>query len=360
MADLMTASCTYEALKKKYDGFCAPLIRIKMNGVDLVSTMNLSILDFKAKLSLEAASMVVFRLADIYDEESHSFASKVKSKFTLGSVVEVELGYLSSAQMIFKGFVAMLGAEYGEIPVLVVTLMDARRLMMLSGSRQLMYDVKNYSDAVNQILKNYSGLCSASVDATSDNLVKPVSQQNNDYFFITHDIIQAGKADREFFVLADKVYFRTPRKEKTPIMTMTLGRELYTLQMEEAYMDLQIEVSGYDPEKQSALTGKEKVETADTQKKLLSQTPVHTISDPDADTQEKVNQRAKALAAAKGWSLCSARGVAVGLPELVPGRYVKVKDLEADLGDHKYYIIEVNHEINGENFKTTFETGGWL
>ncbi len=360
MADLMAETYTYEDLRRKYDDFCVPLIRIKMNGTELVSTMKLSILDLKATLSLEAASTVVFRLGDIYDMESHSFDSDVKNKFTPGSIVEVELGYQSSAQKIFKGFVAMIGAEYGKIPAMVVTLMDVRRLMMLSGSRQLLYDVKNYSDAVRKIMGSYSKLCSLKMDATSDELKKPVSQMQNDYLFITKDLIQSGKVDREFFVLGEEAYFRTPRKVAKPVMTMVYGRELYSLRLQEEFLDLKIEVSGYNPVEQEMLMGEKKIEKPAGQKKLLSETPVYTVSAPDADSQAKVKARAEALAAGKKWSTCSAWGDTVGLPELVPGRYVEVKNLEKDLGNHKYYIKEVIHEINSEHFGTSFEAGGWM
>lgn len=357
--DLMSGTYTYDALKEKYGDFCAPLIKIKDSGVDLVSTMNLSIMDFKVTLSLEAASMVVFRLGDVYDEQSHSFDSKVKNKFKLGSILEVEVGYFSSTLKIFKGFVAMLRAEFGKTTALVVTLMDARRLMMLSGNRQLLHDEKNYSEIVHKILNDYTKLCFPNVDSTFDNLDRPVSQQHNDYLFITRDIIQSGKADREFFVLGDQVYFRTPRKVKSSIMTLTLGRELYTLQTEESYLDMKIEVLGYN-EFQKAHKGKEKVDSIKKQDDILTSTPTYVISDPDADTLEKANERAKAIADARQWDLRSARGVTVGLPELVPGRFVEVKNLESDFGNHKYYITEVVHEIDEERFQTTFEAGGWI
>lgn len=360
MADLMAETYKYEDLRRKYDDFCVPLIRIKMNGTELVSTMKLSILDLKVTLSLEAASTVVFRLGDIYDMESHSFDSDVKNKFALGSIVEVELGYQSTAQKIFKGFVAMIGAEYGEVPALVVTLMDVRRLMMLSGSRQLLYDVKNYSDAVKKIMGNYSKLCSFKMDATSDELKKPVSQMQNDYLFITKDLIQSGKVDREFFVLGEEAYFRTPRKVTKPVMTIMFGRELYSLKLQEEFQDLKIEVSGYDSEGQEMPTGEKKIEKPKGQKKLLSETPVYTVSDPDADSQAKVKARAETIAAGKKWRACSAWGDTVGLPELIPGRYVEVKELEKDLGNHKYYIKEVVHEINNGHFGTSFEAGGWI
>ncbi len=81
-------------------------------------------------LSLKAASSVLIKLADLYDEESHSFASEIKSKFKLGTVVEIEIGYLSETTMVFKGYVAGLGVEFEDYPLLTLQLMDARRLMM--------------------------------------------------------------------------------------------------------------------------------------------------------------------------------------------------------------------------------------
>ena len=48
----------------------------------------------------------------------------------------------------------------------------------------------------------------------------------------------------------------------------------------------------------------------------------------------------------------------VGLPELVPGRFVSLKGLDSDL-DLDYYIREVRHEIGSDGFSTTLEIGGW-
>ena len=246
MADLMTGVYTYDALVKRYGNFCVPLIRIKKGRVDLVSVLKLSVLELKVTLSLEAASMAVFKIGGIYDEETHSFEDKVKSGFTLGNIMEVELGYQSSALSIFKGYVAMLGAEFGKTPCLVVTLMDVRRLMMQSGSVYMLHHVSNYSDAFRTTMSKYAKLCTVSVDATSDNLENPLSQTQNDYLFVTGELIRNGKADREFFVLGGKAYFREPAKMKIPIMTLQFGRELLALKNDEEYQDLKIEVIGSD------------------------------------------------------------------------------------------------------------------
>ncbi len=359
MADLMTGVYSYDALVKKYGNFCVPLIRIKKGRVDLVSVLKLSVLELKVTLSLEAASMAVFKIGGIYDEETHSFEDKVKSGFTLGNIMEVELGYQSSALSIFKGYVAMLGAEFGKTPCLVVTLMDVRRLMMQSGSVYMLHHVSNYSDAFRTTMSKYAKLCTVSVDATSDNLENPLSQTQNDYLFVTGELIRNGKADREFFVLGGKAYFREPAKMKIPIMTLQFGRELLALKNDEEYQDLKIEVIGFDEGGQKAVTGKASVQRGSNSKKILTATPVLTVTDPTVDTQKKANEKANSIARKKEWTARSGTGVTIGLPELVPGRFVRVRSLEKDYGDHEYYIKNVVHEISGEVFQTVFEIGGW-
>lgn len=356
---MMTGTYTFRALASKYGNFCVPLVKIKRDGSDLVSELKLSIVNIRAALSIHAASMVLFKIGGLYDEASHSFDKKVKSYFTLGSIMEVEIGYLSYTCKIFKGFVAMLGAEFDQTPFLVVTLMDVRRLMMLSGSRYMLHEVVNYSDAFKTIMNKYSKLCSAEIDATDDSLEKPLSQTQNDYLFVTRELIKNGKADREFFVLGNKAYFRQPRKVKQPVMTLQYGRELLALKVDEEYQDLKVEVIGYDEQAQDAVRGSAAVKSNKNKKKLFSSTQIYTVADPSVNTKKKASAKAKMIAREKGQKARSGRGVTIGLPELVPGRFVKVEALEKDYGDHTYYIESVVHEINGEKFQTTFEIGGW-
>ncbi|MBR1630092.1 MAG: hypothetical protein IJ679_12650, partial [Lachnospiraceae bacterium] len=241
-----------------------------------------------------------------------------------------------------------------------VTMMDVRRLMMKSGSRQELHDVKNYSDAVGEILKDYSKLGKAEIDATGDKLEHPVSQTQNDYRFIVQELIQSGKTDREFFSFADKIYFRKPRKVTGPVLALKPEDALLELSVEEEYENLSVEVIGYDPKKQVSLTGKANVEKGKGQKALTTKTPTLTLTDAGADTQEKANNRAKAIAQRLGFQKQRGRGVCLGLPQIVPGRYLKIDDLESDYGNHKYYITDVEHELTGTKYLTRFEIGGWL
>lgn len=356
----MTGTHTFDTLKNKYGDFQIPLIKIRAEGCELTAAMKLSIVEMKVVLSLENVGMAVVKIGGLYDGESHSFDKKVKEKFSLGEIMEVELGYLSTSVNIFKGYVAMVGAEFGDSQILVVTLMDVRRLMMVSGNTYGLHEVINYSDVFRNMIGKYSKLCTPEIDDTDDHLENPISQTRNDYLFVVGELIGGGKVNREFFVLADKVYFRKPRKSKQPVMTLQYGRELLALRVREEYQDIQAQVVGYDGNNQTVIEAKVPVTTHPKQKKILTATPVFTWVEPCADSQKKADIQAEIIGDKKKWQVRSGQGVTIGLPELVPGRFVRVESLEKDYGDHTYYIKEVVHEITEEGFYTTFEIGGWI
>ncbi len=358
MGNLMSGSTSYKMLANKYGNFYVPAYRIKVAGTDLVAKLGLSIVEMTVTLSLNAASAVVVKLGDLYDKKSQAFDSAVKNKFKLGTVVEVELGYLSDTTCVFKGYVSGLGMDIEEQPLLVVQMMDARRLMMSSGKSQLLHDVKNYSDAFKAVVSKYSKLCTAEVDATDDKLEKPIAQTTNDYQFITRELLKTGKAEREFFILTDKAYFRKPAKVTAPIMSVRYGRELLHFSMMSAYLHMEVQVSGYDPKAQMAVSASKTVKSAESQSAVLSKPPTFLYVDADADSADKAKTRAAAIAERERRAAQTGSGVLIGMPEIVPGRFLKVEDLDS-LADRKLYLTEVTHTISKELFVTNFEVGGW-
>ena len=276
MADLMTATCNYAALETKYGSFVVPALKIKSMGRDLISSLDLTMLDLQVTLSLEASSMVIFKVADAYDAESHSFKSNIKNAFKLGTVMEIELGYLSYTSSVFKGFVAGLGADFDDHPCLVVKLMDARYLMMTGGVQRILYTEKNYSDVFKKVMSKYAKLCSVECEATSDKLEAPISQSTNDYDFVRQELLGQGKADREFFIFGPKVYFRTPHKNKTPIMTVNYGRELLRFSMMEDYINTNVHVIGYNYADDKEITAKATAKSKGAITAVITPAPIST------------------------------------------------------------------------------------
>lgn len=357
MADLMTDTCTYDSLVNKYGNFHVPAARLYVDGSDVVQELSLDILSLEISLSMQDASTAVIRMNGAYNPEERSFDSRIKNKFKLGTIVEVGIGYVSEIQKVLKGYVAVLGAEFGQSTCLVVTVADVRRLMMIGGVHHVLYDVSNYSDAVETILGGYSKLCKAEVDATNDQLDRPLSQRSTDYDFITRELIAGGRCEREFLVVGDKAYFREPCKEKTSICSLELGRELREFQVESAYVDIQVDVTGYNQQEQNIVTASATAKSTEAQSSVLTNTPIHNIVDPEAVTQDKADMRAQTYARRRIAAGQKGKGVCVGLPELVPGRFVEVVMLEG-MANKKYYINHVTHKIGKEGFVTEFEAGG--
>ena len=358
MADLMTGVYTYEELANLYGNFYVPAIRLYLNGKEMALDITQKIVEAEVSLSLTAASTAVLRLEGIYDKEERTFDSSIKSKFKLGTIIEVGLGYGSELTKVLKGFVAFLGAEFQGEPTLVVTIMDVRRLMMSTGIHHVLHEAVNYTDIVKKILGDYSKLCKAEIDATSDKLETPVAQNSTDYDFIAKELAGSGRTGREFFVVGDTAYFRKPRKETRSLMKVEYGRELISFQVECGYLDLKIELSGYSPKDQKRITASAAAKSGESQTTLMSKTPVSCVADPEADTQDKAATRAEALAGKQKADIQKASGVCIGLPQIVPGRFLEVVKLE-EIANRKYYVTSVKHRMNSKMFVTEFETGGW-
>ncbi|MCH5281437.1 MAG: phage late control D family protein [Lachnospiraceae bacterium] len=359
MANLMTDTCTYDSLVNKYGNFHVPAICLKVDGSDTVRDLSLNIQSLEISLSLSEASTAVVRLGDVYDSVNRSFYDKIKDKFKLGKIVEVGIGYDSELQTVLKGYIDTLGAEFGENTSLIITIKDVRQLMISGGVHHVLHHVEHYSDAVNTILGGYSVLCTAEIDATEEQLVHPVSQKSSDYDFITRELIGNGRCNREFLVVGEKAYFRKTGNDTTAICSMEFGRELRKFQMESSYADLQVNVIGYDQQTQTVITATATAKSTEEQSSLMSETPVWDIVDPEADTQDKADLRAKAYADKRISLGQQGSGVCIGLPELIPGRYVEITMLE-DMVNKKYYIVHVTHKIDEEGFVTEFTTGGWI
>ena len=357
MADLMNGTSNYSLLEAQYGNFQVPAVKFIVNGQDLMMTMELIPVSVEITLSLRSAGMAVIKLAGLYDIGSHSFNASIKSRLMPGTVAELEVGYLSTTQKVFKGYVAMVGAEFNEDALFVVTLLDARRLMMTSGRKQVLHSVANYSDAVKNILGDYSRLCSAVIDPTSDSLENPVSQTTNDYEFIVKELIRSGKTDREFFVIADKAYFRTPQSVKVPMLTLQFGRELFGFKVDFSYLNLNVEVIGYDAKEQQAVKASAQAKGFLTQSMLQGKAPTLVSPDADADSSQKASLRARALARKSEEKSCVGNGSSIGLPELIPGRYLRIEGLDS-MVNHKYYVTEVTHVLNENGFMTYFQIGG--
>ena len=295
-----------------------------------------------------------------YDYKNHKLDSELKSKAVPGKELEAELGYSSDTLGIFKGYIAAVDVEFDAVDgiSMTITAMDVRRLMMTGGAHYLLHNVKNYSEAFEAVMKPYKKLCSVVTDATNDELEVPLSQTVCDYDFVTQELIGTGKADREFFVAGDKAYFRKPRSAESPVICLGIQKGLYHFERSCGYINYKVEVIGYDPAGQKTISGTATAKSFDTQAAALAEPGKRILTAPDAVTEAQAKARADALAARLAAKGQTGRIECVGLPQIVPGRYVEISGMDNIL-DKNYYVTEVEHKIGEDGFVTSFEVGGW-
>ena len=350
---LMDGTYTYSNLVKKYGQFRVPAAKLKIDGSEL---KNVGLDNISATLSLEAASAVTFTVIGAYDRKSSGFRSDVKSKLKLGAKVSLSLGYGSSLTEVFQGFISGVGVNFSDTPTLSITAMDARRLMMEGSSREEVHVVTTYSAAFQEVIKRYSALCpKTQVDATDSNEITQIVQRTSDYDFIVNNL--AKKANREFFILGDTAYFREERKVKSPVMKLMWGESIISFSRNSLYQNLKITVIGFDPENKKTVTAQVTEKAEEAQKAIGAQHET-VISDPDAQEVAKAKKRAEKEALSRKRKAQSGSVDCVGLPELVPGRFISLGGLDSDL-NNDYYIKEVRHEFNSDGFYTKMEIGGW-
>lgn len=357
---LMDSTCTYSELIQKYQNFLTPVCNIFVGGKNISKDCNMIPESVSITLSLTEASSVSMQIVNVYDREKSQISSKAKNIFKLGNDVSVEIGYGSSLQKVFVGYIYEVGVEFSDVPSLSITAMDVRRLMMDYEVSNYTHTASSYSEAFESVMSKYSKLCSTKVDSTETikEAGKPIDgivQQGTDFNFVTQ--VLCKREEREFMVFGDTAYYRKSDASKPPIVTLEWGNGLISFHKNTLYKNRAIEVLGYDMNKAPVVSSA----TATSDKKAVkpvAQQQKRLIIVPDAVDKAKADKRAKKEAEKERKKSQQGSGNCIGLPELIPGRFIKVSKMDTDI-DGTYYIKQVQHQFGSDGFTTSFDIGGY-
>lgn len=348
-------------LSKKYSEFTVPTSDIKIKGKSL-DDAGIVVSNICVELSVQASSnSCTFDILNAYDIKERKFNDKwLSNYFTLGNIVDVQLGYIETTP-VYKGYISMVTANFSdtEFPRLTIECLDVKGLMMLnSKSEKKVYET--YGDAVKKVFNSYKTLAkTVEVDKTPK-LEHPIEQnRQSDYEFVLE---LSKKLNYEFFALGDTVYFREPRKITKPVVEFEWGQYITSFSRDIGlhYQVSEVVVRGYDTKNHKIVEGKaDKVKKAgngskeaDEVTKLLKGSKI-TIIDESITTAEEAKKRAEAELDLRSMTFVKGIGTCVGIPELIPGRYLRLKDFDPTI-DNNYYITGVMHYFGDSGYKTTF------
>ncbi len=355
---LMTESTSYDALEKKYNNFSVPAYEIKIGSTKITPSTQYSVQEIELNLSLHSTSTALFILCDQYAFEKSGFEGSLKSLVEVGETVEISLGYGSDLTLLFRGYIGLLDVEFDldEGIFFQVTAFDARRLMQTDNRSFYLQEKDNYSDVVQEIMSRSRGLCSFSCESTTDHLTLPLGQYQSDYDFITQKLLGQGRADREFFIVADTAYYREPGgSHNSPVLSLGLHQGLRFFRGSFLYVNTEILVQGYDhgSDTHPSATATAKVSG---QKQVVSPGTILVVAE-DCVGESQARARANNLANRLESEAVQSQGSCVGLPVIVPGRYIQIEKTDSTV-NRKYYLTEVSHKMNQEGYVTNFKTKG--
>lgn len=356
---------TVSDLAKKYQDFTVPTIKIMIDGAELsLKTVTVKHVEVHLSTGFEA-SMCSFEVYEMYDIDQRQFDSALmKSKFVLGKTVEIHLGYIETA-LVFKGYIETVKAIFSdyEFPHLSIECLDVKGLMM-HGLKSTVLNFTNYKEAVSKVLGNYGSMASSkTIDATTT--LKRDIQQNKetDYAFLCR---LAKSIHYEFFVQKGKVLFRKPTySDQSPTVTFEWGGILISFEQERTLSKYvsKVTVKGYDDNEhkviESVATSSVKVGTGSKKPDSIASDLASSetvIIDYEINTVEEAKDRAEAELNQRSMHFIVGKGKSVGLPEILPGQYIEIKNFDPEV-DNKYYVTRVVHRFNNGEYNTEFEAG---
>lgn len=360
--DFMSMTTTYEALKKKYQDFAAPTVHILVDNVDITNILKAQIADVSVQLSTESqASGCSFNLVGEYAPENTAF--KVTGGYTnlqIGAKVEVRLGYVIT-ELVFYGLIVELEYVFeneDSAPYIHVECMDAMCLLMKQQNMAL-FTGRTVSDAVNTMFSQQpfsSYIRGRKVDISLDREEMISNAMEDDFSFVSRYAAEIGY---EFFIVRGKVYFR-----KTPGMSLTLmilgpdqGLRSAKLSLRGTGLYHKAIVVGISPDNNEPVYGEHimtGVFSKGPQAYKMMGTSEKIVFDQTATSTSDAMKKAKLMIKQAKNSFGRIECQCIGIPELVPGRHIRVTGLTPD-AEKGCYLLKVSHTFNDSGFSTSFE-----
>jgi phage protein D len=197
-------------------------------------------------------------------------------------------------------------------------------------------------------LNNYSSQIITKLSGSDKwNKDENFKQNIRDFKFIYE---YAKSREHEFFVLSEYIYLIKKGHLKSPITTLEWGENI--LSFSRSYSNAPIQVVGIlkkDGQEVFRYTKDTKSPMDSAGVKMIEKHIDVTDAKNSDDVVCKVESYAANLEdlAAGGTVKC------VGLPEIVPARFVKLDNLDKKL-NNDYYITSVDHSFSGGGYTTSF------
>ena len=355
---------TFQALSEKYEDFRGPAFTIKVDGKTLDSK-ELPIVQLEVNLSDSLIGGCKFSVESLYDYEKSKWINSLEESIKVGDTVTVSGGY-GKQEELFCGYVYVYHLEYSKDrpPRLEVRAVDG--LEFLCHCMEPVYHGNKTPKAVvEEIFRKVISAGYAKkmkVDGMEDLLTPLVKELTSDYDYLR---LLGRMYGLTLINIRGELIFSDLISDSTSLISLTLGAGLLSFRRRTSleHQVGKVEIRGKDVN-QKPITGiADRVTVGDSGKKwagevapAIKKTGVRLYNEyvrTEAECKRVAQSRLNRLAL----SFVQGSGRCVGLPEIIPGRYISIKGVDA-MTAGSYYICGVTHRFSREGYYTDFEVKG--
>lgn len=355
------AGYSFDELEKKYRNFLAPSMEVIIDGTNVIRE-SVAITKISVETTVEpkadSFSMVV---SNAYDPIKREFMW-TDEFFQLGKYIEIRMGYVDKLETVFYGLITSVRYHYpsGGTPSLQVMGMDISFLMM-KGIHSHTWNDKKHSDVAKEIGEKY--VSKVYVDDTGEKLKHVVQNALEDFHFLTY---LAEENNYDFFIVGRAMYFRKPLKNKTPVLTLSYGKNLrsFSTDINIARQVSQVIVRGWDEKNMQVIEAKSREINILGSNSKTGKDIVKILGDytkeymyTNVDSQEEAQKKADAELNKRSMELITGSGDSIGIPEIRAGKYIQFEGLGKTF-NQPLYLKSVTHSIDTSGYITSFTVGG--
>lgn len=359
----------FEELETKYNNFLGPYFVIKVGSFKIDSS-RIAISSLTVQQTVQnKAGTCQFAVESQYDYENSKWLDDLTKHIAIGKVVRVQAGYSSAQKELFVGTVEDVSIEYssGSGPRLSVTALDALGALMSDKEE---YDFgKEESGAV---VKSLAGLLqeTGAVQKTiigtlpkfAGQFVK--SKKSSTYEFLKR---LAEMCFCNLCIINGDFIFKNLISNSGDLIKLTLGTNLYEFRRSVAVTSstvgsVTVTSNGSIDKKEVRATATKPSAYGGSGKTGADMSPAVKGQNQDYQmnflrTQEECKMVAQNLLDQHALGFVRGSGSCVGIPELTPGRFIRVSGMDANTNG-SYFLTDVTHEFSSAGYRTTFEFKG--
>lgn len=343
MFTLMNSNTDFGEFQKKYNNFMVPSYEISIDGMT-ISQRDLSITNISIKLSAkEGAGMANFSVSNCYSLKEKGFKSNLKLMFKLGSIVRISLGYSNVNKELFRGYIDSISYKLGDVPEIDINCMDVIAVLMKNKVEERKRPGITVKQAISDILKKYKKFIKNSKIDELQSVYNQIVQDEDDYKFIKKI---ADKNNCDFFAVGSKVFVSNLKKKKDIATTLDYGINVMHFSREVQFNNFEVTAYGKNDSNNNTVSGKYVHVTQYDYVNYLEETCEKIIiRSPQIDNETIANVMAFNKAEKLIDRGYSSNIECIGIPELVPGRYVTLKNFDRDI-DGSFYITVTTHNYS--------------